>query len=233
MSQHEPVSYKIIFLDVDGVLNNTSIPHEISHCIVQRIGRLVKSIGASIVISSTWRLREKHREAVKRIFLQCGVSMPISSTPYIKTTSYKKTRVDEILTWLYLNSTNMCQEERFNRELKQRKEFVAADFILPVSIHVSHFVVLDDINLMKEGGKDHPLITEQHFVRTVMRVGFTETNEEQATYILEGDYNKSITPPKYCEHCHTYMINGYDLELNKYFCTNQCQREFYNCFITV
>jgi hypothetical protein len=232
MINHESVHYKIIFLDVDGVLNNKFIPREISHCIVRRIGRLVKSTGASIVISSTWRLKEKNRDAMKAIFLQCGVPMPISSTPYIETDSYKKTRVDEILTWLYLNSDNLCQEERFDRMLTKREEFTVADYILPVAIHVSHFVVLDDINLMKEGGVDHPLITEQHFVRTLMQVGFTETNEQQATRILDGDYKRPICPPKYCEHCHTYTNKTYDPELNKYFCTSQCQRDFYNLFIT-
>jgi hypothetical protein len=233
MSQQEclpAVSYKLIFLDVDGVLNNRHIPHEISLCILNRLGKLVKATGASIVLSSTWRLKEKNREHVKAMFLHCGLPMPISVTPFIETRSYKTTRVDEILTWLFLNSTNWCQdEEKFNMIITERDEFTAMHFILPLSIHVSHFVVLDDIDLTKEkyGGPYRRLLTDNHFVHTAISSGFSRNNAHQAARLLDAVY-KNAEPPKYCEHCHVLNARGHDQEINMYFCAVACQEEFYS-----
>jgi len=50
---------KVIFLDIDGVLNNTSSMHEGVHLLPEKcllIDSLCNDTGAVIVVSSTWRL---------------------------------------------------------------------------------------------------------------------------------------------------------------------------------
>ena len=47
---------KVIFLDVDGVLNNTPSGPDFEPELVGWLNRLVAASGAGIVISSTWRL---------------------------------------------------------------------------------------------------------------------------------------------------------------------------------
>lgn len=57
---------KIIFLDIDGVLNcygDFKKPDEIyvlNKLMIRRFHRIVKQTGAEVVLSSTWRLYDKH-----------------------------------------------------------------------------------------------------------------------------------------------------------------------------
>jgi hypothetical protein len=51
---------KVIFLDIDGVLNNHDIDPDTGHCWIQaalawRLNRIVKATRAKLVISSAWR----------------------------------------------------------------------------------------------------------------------------------------------------------------------------------
>lgn len=68
---------KVIFLDIDGVLNRLGTPFEkrtttmwngfigMEPELVQRFNELVKSIGVKVVLSSTWRLSDTWREDMK------------------------------------------------------------------------------------------------------------------------------------------------------------------------
>ena len=64
---------KVIFLDVDGVLNSRKTfvskkgkgPWLIDVTFVRRLNRILQETGASIVLSSVWRKYEKGRKKVK------------------------------------------------------------------------------------------------------------------------------------------------------------------------
>lgn len=99
--------FRVIFLDIDGVLNSHDWwkrrpekgdrPHnEIDPDAVARLQRLVDETGASIVISSTWRLL--HKKPVLQMLLNAkGLKTLISGvTPAIP----NKERGDEIQRWL-------------------------------------------------------------------------------------------------------------------------------------
>lgn len=58
---------KIIFLDVDGVLNTISDyrlygPDFINMLAVSRLSKIIKATNSKIVVSSNWRLEEKSRK---------------------------------------------------------------------------------------------------------------------------------------------------------------------------
>lgn len=46
---------KVIFLDIDGVLNKDNGGPKIEECFVKRLAHIVKKTGAEIVLSSSWR----------------------------------------------------------------------------------------------------------------------------------------------------------------------------------
>jgi hypothetical protein len=51
---------KVIFLDIDGVLNGHEIDQDTGHCWIHaalalRLNRIIKATGAKLVISSAWR----------------------------------------------------------------------------------------------------------------------------------------------------------------------------------
>lgn len=70
---------KILFLDVDGVLNHRqSISlYAISRPALRRLRHVLDSTGARVVMSSTWRKNPDHREVFKRRTL----IQPIGYTP--------------------------------------------------------------------------------------------------------------------------------------------------------
>lgn len=85
---------KIIFLDIDGVLNNYDTPGELI-CwdpeLVKILNRIIKETDAKIVLSSTWRQIDYRCDAIKN-------DMKIN---YIgKTPKLWKKRGVEIQTWL-------------------------------------------------------------------------------------------------------------------------------------
>jgi len=92
---------KIIFLDIDGVLNNynsyvkeTRIVWE-KEC-VDRLNKITDKTGAKIVISSTWRFQEHHVHAYEN---DMGIKGEIiDKTP--RSTNILSCRGDEIWLWL-------------------------------------------------------------------------------------------------------------------------------------
>ena len=91
---------KIIFLDCDGVLNckETIERHEgyigLDPVRVERFKQIVKQTEAGVVLSSTWRLTESWRQAVR----DAGI-MFIDITPDLR----GQKRGDEINEWLSLH----------------------------------------------------------------------------------------------------------------------------------
>lgn len=63
---------RVLFLDVDGVLNNQTTEERfngyigINPVLAKRVQRIVKDTGCKVVLSSYWRLDEANREHVKQ-----------------------------------------------------------------------------------------------------------------------------------------------------------------------
>jgi hypothetical protein len=92
---------KIIFMDVDGVLNNSKITNRfmgvigINAYLVAIFNRIIFATEAEIVLSSSWRYWPEGCEEIRRRVLPF-----ISKTPLMRNS---KCRGDEIREWFKLN----------------------------------------------------------------------------------------------------------------------------------
>ena len=106
---------KILFLDVDGVLNSFAPPNEHSiywensYCYpfndisVSLIKRLVEECKLTIVLSSSWRLLKEDLDSIERFLRTYGMVI-FDETPIIRD-SKKYVRGREIQMWLDKNKT--------------------------------------------------------------------------------------------------------------------------------
>lgn len=99
---------KVIFLDIDGVLNSMNfydrlkaegVPASETHYVLDPkatdvLAKVVQSTGAWIVVSSTWRMHEKHMGYLTKHLQSFGLSIA-DVTPHLNTE-----RGDEIKAWL-------------------------------------------------------------------------------------------------------------------------------------
>ena len=92
---------KIIFLDVDGVLNNNKTNTRnplgfigVDDTLCQRLREIVVATGAKIVLSSAWR---QYPESLPYLWEHCGPTVEcVGQTDYYP----NKYRGDEIAAWL-------------------------------------------------------------------------------------------------------------------------------------
>ena len=119
---------KILFLDIDGVLNSAHVIDEqrradaIDRDMVERVNRIIDATDCKIVISSSWRLYHTFRN-LKRCLTQHGMrDVAIDITPELDRA--ENNRGDEICAWLGIHP------------------------------EVTQFVILDDYNDMGDI-KDH------------------------------------------------------------------------------
>ena len=225
----EEVPHKLVFLDIDGVLNRHPQLH-IDLAKAALLKGLLEATGAEIVLSSMWRLTRAHRRAVRAAFLAVGLPRPISYTPLMH---HGRARAMEIMAWLRLNSHNVLQTEDIHfSEVQESAQFHAAHYTLPTLIWVSHFVVLDDLDLLApERGDPEQLMTRHHFVRTLATHGLTEHNVAQAEALLSGSGEQPVeflvtTAPPHCDHCGKIEARRQVRVLNKWFCDAQCETRF-------
>lgn len=105
---------KLLFLDVDGVLNNldvlsrcrTSDPIGEEHLVLLK--SIVTQTDCRIVLSSTWRLFEESRLALSVAFEEHGIPLWIGITPSLSASAWggpSPRRADEILSWIRSNVT--------------------------------------------------------------------------------------------------------------------------------
>lgn len=102
---------KVIFLDVDGVLNTPKLIKKFGYdhidpVLVALLARIVRETEARIVLSSTWRIDENNRKMVEAALAQHGLEL-LGSTPVHK----KKFpdwvyRHEEIGAWLAENQVS-------------------------------------------------------------------------------------------------------------------------------
>jgi alpha-amylase/alpha-mannosidase (GH57 family) len=103
---------KIIFLDVDGVLNTPKTIKKfgfdfIDNILVALVARIVRETEAKIVLSSTWRVQEKDKNIVIQALSQHGLEL-FDCTPVIErsggwTEGGWVRRNEEIQAWLNNN----------------------------------------------------------------------------------------------------------------------------------
>jgi len=188
---------KLIFLDIDGVLNNASSDvtqlYVMEEDLLILLKRLLDQIpNCGLVLSSTWRYKEVTRAKVIQFFHSANVPAYISCTPNLGTN-----RVDEILTWLYEN-TDFCVEgwEAIKTLLPVESRFpedlpLEAFSINPPLEKVTHFIAIDDMDLKKEKSNFVDFITPR-FVHIDKKVGLTEKDVEEAINMLKSDSFKSV-----------------------------------------
>lgn len=165
------MGFKIIFADVDGVLNHEDTPDRCGMYIgiadekVELLKKIVDATDAKIVLSSTWRLGinnqghrlEHHAEYLKEKLAKYGLEI------------YDKTE--------QLTRDGGCRGREINEWLSRHPE-------------VEQWVVLDDEWFMDFGDYDIP----RHLVRTCFytvrgKGGLMEEDIEKAIKILNGEFD--------------------------------------------
>jgi hypothetical protein len=132
---------KIIFLDIDGVLNtHKSIGRFgfdfIDHILVALVARIVRETKAKIVLSSTWRIDKKDQELALRALREQGLEIH-DFTPVL----VGEDRHVEIQAWLDKN-----QVERFailddDPDAKIEGSFFRTDESLGLTVEIAERVI--------------------------------------------------------------------------------------------
>jgi hypothetical protein len=156
---------KIIFLDIDGVLNSQNYvlqiqelfddPHnQMDPVAIDRLNYLTNQTGASIVVTSTWRI--SFRDAPEGIDIgiaNCLKEHGVTGKVIGATIITDGDRADEI--WDWLNN---------HPEIKQ-------------------YVILDDDRLEMKRDNSDPIL-DLHFVQTAWLDGLQDKHVERAIEIL-------------------------------------------------
>eukprot|EP00164_Ancoracysta_twista_P007240 GFYU01010244.1.p1 GENE.GFYU01010244.1~~GFYU01010244.1.p1 ORF type:complete len:254 (-),score=54.13 GFYU01010244.1:128-889(-) len=157
---------KIIFLDVDGVLCLAGVGLENGP--VRNLKRIVDATGASIVLSSTWRMYPGAVKILHERFDQEGIPRCIDETP-------RRIKPSAHITEYSAQITNMRQNEitAYLREYKQRP-----------NVGKFAWISLDDLPLTsghKEGKK-----FVNHAITTRPSIGITEVDATNAIQLLNS-----------------------------------------------
>lgn len=90
---------RVIFLDIDGVLNSSSKPESLDPEVIRLLREVVERHRAEIVISSTWRILPSWLGVIRNRIAQAGWENPpiIDRTP---TSPDFRNRGEEIQAWL-------------------------------------------------------------------------------------------------------------------------------------
>jgi len=165
---------KILFLDIDGVLNHSATRHSspttaeplpipiAPECMV-RLNRLVVETGAKIVISSSWRLFARWQDLGPALVRHGLVADVVGETPYLVNDA----------TWL--ENWRLREGSPFTFEHLERgweiREWIAAH------PEVTAFVILDDCSDMDE--------LKPWLVLTHPIDGLDDPDVERAKWLLE------------------------------------------------
>lgn len=151
---------KLIFLDIDGVLNGSDLPplfgpgwpesHLETH-LIEKLNKIVKAVeGTKIVISSSWRIRFSLQELIEMLVRKGLEAEIIDVTPRI--------------------------HGRFSEHIPRGKEIQA--WLDATKENVEKFIILDDISNMVH--------LEPFLIQTDDFVGLTDEHVDRAIKMLEG-----------------------------------------------
>lgn len=98
---------KILFLDVDGVLNDMNVlstREELGESHLINFKNIVSASNCEIVLSSTWRLFPETKSRLETAFVKHNIPLWTSETPELKSIDFSLVpRKNEILMWLEEN----------------------------------------------------------------------------------------------------------------------------------
>ena len=159
---------RVIFVDVDGVLNNSStlsrlrlrgahgsvdLGQLIDPSNLRVLVRVVEATGAVAVVSSSWRLRTSQLDTLQSALAECGVRV-VGCTPELDHTDPRACRAAEIRKWLADHDADGAP-----------------------------WVAIDDIDLDCDGCGAHRLGPD-HFVRTDAERGLVDADADRAIAAL-------------------------------------------------
>lgn len=160
---------KLIFLDVDGVLNydmcdaKVGIYYGVDSKKVELLKKIVDATGAKIILSSTWRLH-----------ITVGMPLEIQEDPFaIELMSKLKAEGLYLYDYTPVDTAESCR--------KQQIEDLMEEYRMDGQ-QIESWVVLDDS--LFDGFDDDDF--NKHLVLTNWFTGLTETDVEKAIMILGG-----------------------------------------------
>jgi len=166
---------KIIFLDVDGVLNCTSSkPGDLEQRCIDLLDELIAESGAYVVLSSTWRYVKGGVARLKKTVKKLNL---ISCTPSI--TEDERTR--EIWAWLEHNGRGLKRTPWDEKELDSGMD-LPYPWRLQKPTRVFSYVVIDDLGLMFQRCGS---IVRNRFIRTNKNKGLDQDDVKDALSILQ------------------------------------------------
>lgn len=181
---------KVIFLDIDGVLNSTPYLDSIDHILieqkeayskerfdpiaVERLNRLVDSTGAKIVLSSSWR--HYGVEKVQELMKQRG----------FRGTLFDRTPKSTEMAGMKLSIAMFSMTDRGHNI----RAWIQGNRFCGDNTPVSRFVILDDRNDMCELGK--------YLIQTPELIGLIDEHVDRATQLLNSDRDPSL---ELCSRC--------------------------------
>ena len=177
---------KIIFLDIDGVLNNAKSDISELFIIEKELLRILKKViivtNAVLVLSSTWRYTEETRTKVINFLKSEHIPSFISCTPNLGIN-----RTDEIICWLQDN-TDFNEGQLQDAVIETRTSTGEADlphslYTLKYQMHVTHWIAIDDMDLTEEGNVVHIV---NRFIHVNKKVGLTEKDADLAIALLNA-----------------------------------------------
>lgn len=177
---------KVVFLDIDGVLNSESWArgrfdkidahsiaaqypyYEFDPESVKWLNYITEETGAKIVISSTWRLGRTIQQLNDLLKFVCVTGEIIDITTYMRATvpSYSIPRGCEIEHWL---EQKKFQRINYSREVQLK--------YMEDSL-VENYVILDDDSDMLYNQREH-------YVRTSRQTGLNEDSAKKSVEILK------------------------------------------------
>jgi HAD domain in Swiss Army Knife RNA repair proteins len=177
---------KIIFLDIDGVLNSndwyvrrqekynmddveTRYPfYEFDPSAINRLNKIIESTGAKVVVSSTWRLGRSIEE-LQTILNTVGFTGEIidKTIYYGGIEGYTVPRGCEIERWLDTKGF-----QRINWSKEEQQKFINKS-------EVKNYIILDDDSDMLYNQREH-------FVQTGWQFGLDDNTMNKAIKILNS-----------------------------------------------
>lgn len=135
---------KILFLDVDGVLNTPEMTSgmlgaSLSREHMLRLAMAVKATKCDIVLSSSWRHDPEYLAVLEAAFMEFDLPKWVSQTPYIRAAE----RRDEIWRWLKENNSEHIRAIILDDDADAHIEAFDRDLIVS-SIRTDMYVGLTD-----------------------------------------------------------------------------------------